>query len=98
MKKPLNEEKKRQLRKLGHTLKPLVIIGGNGLTDSVIAEIDSTIAFHELIKVRVNAEERSDRDAMIETLCERTGSELIQRIGHIALIFRRNPEKPKIHI
>lgn len=98
MKKPLNEDKKRQLRKLGHTLKPLVIIGGNGLTDNVIAEIDSTIAFHELIKVRVNAEERSDRDAMIEQLCERTGSELIQRIGHIALIFRRNPQKPKIHI
>ncbi len=94
----LNEDKKRQLRKLGHTLKPLVTIGTNGLTDAVYAEFDSTIAHHELIKVKVNADERENRDAMIVELCQRTNSELIQRVGHIALIFRRNPQKPKIHI
>lgn len=94
----LNEDKKRQLRKLGHTLKPLVTIGTNGLTDAVCAEFDSTISHHELIKVKVNADERDNRDAMIVELCQRTGSELIQRVGHIALIFRRNPLKPKIHI
>lgn len=95
---PLNEDKKRQLRKLGHTLKPLVTIGTNGLTDAVVAEFENTIAYHELIKVKVHAEEREHRDAMITELCQRTHSELIQRIGHVALIFRRNPQKPKIHI
>ncbi len=95
---PLNEDKKRQLRKLGHTLKPLVTIGSNGLTDAVCAEFDSTISHHELIKIKVHAEEREDRDAMIAELCQRTNSELIQRIGHVALIYRRNLQKTKIHI
>lgn len=84
----LTEKQKRHLRKLAHPRKPVVIIGENGLSDAVLNEIDLTLAHHELIKVRVNAEDREARAAMIETMCERTGAVLVQRIGHIAVVYR----------
>lgn len=94
----LSEDQKRQLRKIGHTLKPTVMIGNNGLTDAVCNEIEHTIDHHELIKIKVGGCERTERDEMIKTICERIDSTLIQRIGHVALIFRRNDKNPKIHI
>lgn len=91
----LTEPQKRHLRKLAHNLKPLVIIGGNGLTENVVNEIDQTLAHHELIKVKVNAMDREERDAIIAAFCEELGCALVQRIGHTAVIYRE-AEKPKI--
>ena len=93
----LSAEQQRHLRKLAHNLKPLVIIGGNGLTENVSTEIDQTLAHHELIKVRVNAEDREDRNAMIAAMCEGMKCELVQRIGHIAVIYRA-ADKPVIRL
>lgn len=95
---PLTENQKRQLRKLGHNLKPVVMIGANGYTDAVNEEINLALEHHELIKVRVSGAERDSRDQMIKEMSERNNAELIQRIGHIALLFRRNKEKPRIEL
>jgi len=94
---PITESQKRHLRKLAHNLKPLVIIGGNGLTENVINEIDQTLAHHELIKVRVNAMDREERDAMVVAICEALECALVQRIGHIAAIYRA-AKKPVIRL
>jgi len=94
----LSEHQKRQLRKLGHTLKPVIMIGANGLTDAVCNETELSLAHHELLKIKVSGADRDVRDAMIETLCQRCSAELVQRIGNIALVYRRNPENPKIHL
>ena len=93
----LTELQKRHLRKLAHNLKPLVIVGGSGLSDGVINEIDQTLAHHELIKVRINAMDREERDAMIAAICETLECALVQRIGHIAIIYRP-AEKPVIRL
>ena len=95
---PLTENQKRQLRKLGHNLKPVVMIGANGYTDAVNEEINLALEHHELIKVRVSGAERDSRDQMIKEMSKRNKAELIQRIGHIALLFRRNKEKPRIEL
>jgi RNA-binding protein len=95
---PLTENQKRQLRKLGHTLKPVVMIGANGLTEGVTNEIDLSLEHHELIKVKVSAGDREVRDEMINAFCDSSTAELVQRIGNIALIFRRNTKQPKIHL
>ena len=95
---PLTENQKRQLRKLGHNLKPVVMIGANGYTDAVNEEINLALEHHELIKVRVSGAERDSRDQMIKEMSERNKAELVQRIGHIALLFRRNKEKPRIEL
>lgn len=70
--------------------------GGAGLTPGLLAELDSTLAHHELVKVRVRSGDRDGRDEMIRALCEASGAELIQRIGHVALFWRPNPERRRI--
>lgn len=92
---PLKEKQKRHLRGLLHQRKPVVIIGGAGLTENVMQEIDNALAHHELVKIKVNADDRTARTAMIEQISEQTRSELVQTIGHTAS-FYRPAEKPVI--
>lgn len=91
----LNEKQKKHLRSLAHSKKPVVIIGAGGLSDNVIAEIDSSLEAHELMKVRVNAEDREARDLLITDICRQTGAVLVQRIGHIAVLYRP-AQKPRL--
>ena len=86
----LTSRQKRYLRSVSHSSKPLVIIGGNGLTQSVMDEIRTTIDYHELIKVRVNATDNDERTAMIEKICEELGCELVFSIGHVATLYKEN--------
>lgn len=89
---PLSDSQKRFLRTRGHALKPIVIVGGDGLGKGVLKEIDSSLEHHELMKVRVNAADREEREQLITTLCDRAHCELVQRIGHIALLYRAAKE------
>jgi len=92
----LSESQKKFLRGLGHQLHPVILIGGAGLTEAVQQEFDSSIAHHELLKVRIRVGDREVRDAIIRGLCETGKAELVTRIGNVALIYRKNPEQPKI--
>lgn len=74
----------------------MVIVGQAGLTDAVLVEIDAALSHHELLKIRVNAGDRLERSEMITHICEKLEADLVNSIGHIALVFRRNPDKPKI--
>lgn len=78
-------------------MKPVVIIGGSGLTEGVLNELDQSLEHHELLKVRVNAGDREERDAMIANLCEASRSELVQRIGHVAILYRP-AQKPQLKL
>jgi RNA-binding protein len=66
------------------------------MTPAVLHETLLALDHHELIKIRVNAGDRAAREAMIEEVCAMSGATLIQRVGHIATLFRRNPEAPRI--
>lgn len=94
----LNEAQKKHLRKLGHSLKPLVTVGGKGLTENVVREADLTLKHHELIKIRLSGMERDSKQAVAQELCEQLNAELIQAIGHVILVFRRNPQNIKIEL
>ncbi len=89
---PLSTEQKKHLRGLGHALKPIVTIGGNGVSDGVIAELDRALTDHELVKLKIAAGEREDRDPVIDYVTEQTHCELVARIGKIALLYRQNPK------
>jgi RNA-binding protein len=86
----------RFLRGQAHDLKAMLQVGGKGLTDAVVAEVDLALEHHELIKVKVAAEDRETRDAMIAELGERTGAAVVQRIGHTAVLYRQSREKRQI--
>jgi RNA-binding protein len=92
----LNNPQKRHLKALAHPRKPVVIVGDHGVTPTVLHEIVQALDHHELIKVRVNAADREARDLLIAEICATTSAALVQRIGHIATLFRRNHEAPRI--
>ena len=92
----LTESQKKYLRGLGHQLKPVIMVGDAGLSESLLAEFARTIEHHELIKVRVRAGDRELRDSLIAELCARGSAALVTRIGNVALMYKRNEEKPQI--
>lgn len=94
----LTEKQRRYLRGLAHPLKPVVMVGDAGLTDAVSKETGRALHDHELIKVRVRGAEREQRDALLADLAQRTGSALVHRIGHVAVLYRRRADMPKIVI
>jgi RNA-binding protein len=84
----LTEKQRRHLKGLAHPLKPVILMGNSGLTEAVVAETLRALADHELIKVRLPGLDREERDAVLKTLAERTDSEFVTRIGHVAVLFR----------
>ncbi len=93
----LNPRQTRYLRALAHKLKPIVIVGGAGLSDGVINEINQSIEHHELIKVRINAADRQSRMAIIQAISEATASAVVFCIGHIAVYYRPG-KKPDLSL
>lgn len=94
----LTKSQIKYLRSLAHTLKPVVMIGQNGLTENVMTEIWNALEHHELIKLKLNLGDRQARDEALQKIIEETRSSLIQRIGNIAVLFRRNPQKTVISL
>jgi RNA-binding protein len=92
----LTDAQKKHLRRLGHDRKPIVLAGKGGIGAALIAELDRALTDHELVKIRVRVGDRVERDAMLVALAQATRAELVQRIGHVALFYRVNPEKPGI--
>ena len=91
-----NQERKR-LRQIGHALNPVVMLGDKGLTESVVEELSRALNDHELIKVRVGGEDRAVRTATITSIAEATGSQVVQMIGKIALLYKKAPKQnPKL--
>ncbi|CAD7380451.1 ribosome assembly RNA-binding protein YhbY [Xanthomonas arboricola] len=92
----LTSAQNRFLRGQAHDLKALLQTGGKGVTPAFLAELEEVLERHELIKVKVTSEDREARDAMITELTEQTGSALVQRIGHVAILYRPSKEKRQI--
>ncbi|MDO3387210.1 YhbY family RNA-binding protein [Gilvimarinus sp. SDUM040013] len=86
---PLSADKRKQFRTLGHNLKPIVTIAGNGLTEGVLNELNRALDDHELIKVKLALLEREDRQEVVEVLKSLPNTELVQTIGKVALLYRK---------
>ena len=91
---PLSNAQIRTLRSEAHRLmlKPVVMIGQNGLSENVVNELQQAIEHHELIKVRVPAADKQEKSAMIDAICQQLQADLIQSIGHVIVIFKSNPK------
>lgn len=94
---PLDPELKKRLRGIGHTLHPVVTVAGNGLSDGVRAELERALHDHELIKVKLAVPDREARRALAAELCAALRAQVVQEIGKIVLVYRRNPQPdPKL--
>ena len=86
----------RFLRGQAHDLRAMLQVGGKGISEALVVEVDGALEHHELIKVKVAADDREARDAMIAELAERSDAVLVQRIGHVAVLYRPAKEKRQI--
>ncbi len=77
----------RHLRAAAHELKPVVMLGANGLTEAVLAEIEIAVRHHELIKIKLKGEDREERAAQAEAICAHTGGSNVQILGHTLILF-----------
>jgi RNA-binding protein len=94
----LSEKQKKHLRRLAHPMSPIVILGNAGLSDGVVSELDRALTDHELVKVSARVGARDARNEALAILAGRTHAELVQRIGHVGVFYRRRAELPKILI
>ena len=64
----LSTKQKQHLKGLAHPLKPVVLLGSNGLTEGVLAEIEQALEHHELIKVKIATEDRETKTLIVEAI------------------------------
>ena len=85
---------KKQLRALGHHLNPVVYVGKEGITKTVLAAIDDAITAHELIKIKLGQNCPMAKKEAAEKLALQSGAALVQLIGKTVLLYLSNPELP----
>jgi len=89
----LTPKERQHLKAKAHKLKPIILIGNRGFTEAVGKEIDRALTDHELIKIRLQSPDRESRQALVVTICQTHAAELVQLIGNIGIIYRKNPEQ-----
>ena len=89
----LTGKQRRHLRGLSHPLRVIVQVGKGGVDDGLVAAVDRALADHELVKVKVG---EGDRHEVADTLAAKTNSEVAQVLGNVVVLYRADPEKPKI--
>ena len=93
MKKNLSNIEKKILRKKAYSLKPIVMVGRNGLTDAVLAEIDVSLTSHGLIKIRIRGGNKNERYNLCLKIQQKLKAELVHQIGFIKVFYRAELEK-----
>ena len=96
LKMKLTNNQRKYLRSLAHDLKPFVMIGQNGLSESVLAEINSTMLKHELIKIKLKVDNRKEKQQIMKKIIEFSLAELVQIIGGVIVIYRPFEDNPDI--
>ena len=95
--KKLTGRQLRHLRGLGHHLKPLVMLGRDGITDNVISAAQAVLTAHELLKVKIGNGCPLEKKEAAAAIAERTGSQTVQILGKTFLVFRENPDRSDEH-
>ncbi|HDY8177228.1 TPA: ribosome assembly RNA-binding protein YhbY [Vibrio vulnificus] len=89
----LSTKQKQHLKGLAHSLKPVVLMGANGLTEAVLAEIEIALNFHELIKIKIASEDRETKLLIVDAIVRETGTEKVQVIGKTLVLYRQSEER-----
>ena len=92
----LTPAERKAFRAQAHHLDPVVMIGGDGLTEAVFRETDAALKAHGLIKIRVLGDDRAAREGMLVALCDRLDAAAIQHIGKLLVLWRPQPERERV--
>lgn len=88
----LTPRERQKLKARAHALEPVVQVGQAGVTDQVAKELDRALTAHELIKVKVPAADRDEREALCEDILTRADAAEVQRVGKVLVLFRPRPK------
>ena len=94
----LSKKQIKFLRARCHDLKAVILLGQKGLTEEVLSELDNALMHHELVKIKLSADDRDARKQMIADICKKTLSEEVQSIGKTLSVYRANPDKTVISL
>ena len=94
----LSGKARRHLRALGHHLRPVVLVGKEGVSSTLVEAAQVALADHELIKVKLGENATGARAELSNTLATQTGSAQVGLIGRVLLLYKRHPEAPKIEL
>jgi len=94
----LSKHQLKHLVSLTHNLKPVIMVGQNGVTENILKELEIALDFHELVKIKIAGEDKEARAEMIKQLSSAASVEIVQKIGKTLTLYRRNKEKPKIEL
>ena len=89
----LTTKQRQFLKGLAHHLSPVVMLGGNGLTEGVLAEIENALDHHELIKVKIAGADREVKQLIIDAIVRETNAVNVQTIGHVLVLYRQSDDK-----
>lgn len=94
----LTGKQKRYLRSLAHHEKPIFQIGKAGINDNLVQQVHDALEKRELIKVSILQNCFEDKNEVAEQLAEKSGSELVQLIGHTIVLYKESMESKKIQL
>ena len=92
--KTLSPAERKLLKARAHALRPVIMVGNQGLSAAVLKELETGLKAHELIKIRVSDDDRDLRQALLGEICGRTGASPVQHIGKILVVYRENTQPP----
>jgi len=95
---PLSKKQIKFLRAKCHALKAVIMLGQKGLTEEVLNELDIALTHHELVKIKLSADDRELRKQLIVDICEQSQSEEVQSIGKTLSVYRVNSDKAIIEL
>jgi RNA-binding protein len=87
----LKGSQRKYLRSLAHHLKPVVMVGRNGVSEKLMASVNVALNDHELIKVKF-LEFKEDKKEISAEIEQSTKSEVVGIIGNIAIFYRQHPQ------
>jgi RNA-binding protein len=90
----LSSHQRRFLKGQAHSLEPVILVGKQGISDSLIKMTNTALNDHELIKIKF-VDLKDKKKILIEEIGNRTGSQVVGIIGHITILFRQHADKEK---
>jgi RNA-binding protein len=94
----ISSKQRQFLRGLAHALEPIVRVGRGGVSPAVLEETKRSLAAHELIKVRIENDDSSQRAAIAGELARACDAEVAGTIGKLAILYRARDEDPEIEL
>ena len=94
----LNSKQIKYLKSLANTIEAKYQIGKNNISDNTIELLDNALKKNELIKVSVNASVKEEKEEISNVLKDRLYCEVVQILGNVITLFRKNLKDGKIHL